>query len=137
MEQQQIMQIQMMEQEAQQLNQQLQLIEQNVSEMQELGLSLDEVNKGESKEILASLGKGIYIPVEIKDKKLIVEVGKKNFVKKTIPETKNIISEQLAKLIGAKTQTLERLETLQKEISGLMHNIEKERSKDNKEDKKK
>ena len=50
MDQQQIMQIQMMEQEAQQLNQQLQLIEQNVSEMQELELSLEELNKEDSKE---------------------------------------------------------------------------------------
>ena len=130
MEQQQIMQIQMMEQEAQQLNQQLQLIEQNVSEMQELGLSLDEVNKGESKEILASLGKGIYIPVEIKDKKLIVEVGRKNFVKKTIPKTKEIIKEQLEKLVTAKAQIIERLDSLQIEINGLMQSVEKDMKKE-------
>ena len=134
MDQQQIMQVQMMEQEGQQLNQQLQLIEQNVSEMQELELSLEDINKEESKEILANLGKGIYIPVEIKDKKLIVEIGKKNFVKKTIPETKEIIKEQLEKLIGAKAQIVERLDALQIEIQGLMQSIQKEASKDKKKD---
>ena len=126
MEQQQIMQIQMMEQESQQLNQQIQYIEQNIIEMHELGLGLDEISKEESNEILASLGKGIYIPVEIKDKKLIVEIGKKNFVKKTIPETKEIIQQQLIKLIGAKDQILERLEVLHKEIEGMMKIIEQE-----------
>tara|TARA_Y100000310_G_scaffold325935_1_gene390176 strand:+ start:2674 stop:3078 length:405 start_codon:yes stop_codon:yes gene_type:complete len=130
MDQQQIMQIQMFEQEAQQLNQQLQLIEQNVSEMQDLELSLDEIEKKENNEILANLGKGIYIPVEIKDKKLIVEVGNKNFIKKTIPEAKDIIKEQLVKLISAKSQISERLNSLQSEISGMMQNMEKEAEKD-------
>ena len=129
MEQQQIMQMQMFEQEAQQLNQQLQLIEQNISEMQDLELSLDEIDKKENNEILANLGKGIYIPVEIKDKKLIVEVGNKNFVKKTISETKDIIKEQLIKLVGAKSQISERLESLQSEIETLMKNFEKEKKK--------
>jgi len=129
MDQQQIIQIQMFEQEAQQLNQQLQLIEQNINEMQDLKASLDEIAKGESKEILASLGKGLYIPVEIKDKKLVVEVGNKNFVKKSIPQTKEIIEEQSKKLVVGKTQILERLEALQSEIEGLMQAAEKEEAK--------
>ena len=95
MNQQQIMQIQMIEQEAQQLNQQIQLIEQNTIELQDLNKSLDEIEQEESKEILAGLGKGIYLPVKITDKNLIVEVGNKIFVKKTIPETKELIKEQL------------------------------------------
>jgi len=131
MNQQQIIQTQIMEQEAQQLNQQIQLIEQNIAEIQDLNISLDEINKKESKEILASLGKGINIPVDIKDKKLIVEVGKKNFVKKTIPETKNIIKEQLEKLISAKDQILERLDTLHKEIEIMMKEVEKSEKKNN------
>jgi|TARA_B100002003_G_C13652637_1_gene331942 prefoldin alpha subunit len=136
MDQQQIIQIQMFEQEAQQLNQQLQLIEQNVSEMQDLELSLDEIEKKENNEILANLGKGIYIPVEIKDKKLIVEVGNKNFIKKTIPEAKEIIREQLVKLISAKSQISERLNALQSEIGKMMEGVEKESKKEDKKEKK-
>ena len=127
----------MMEQETQQLNQQLQLIDQNVSEMQELELSLEEIDKEDSKELLANLGKGIYIPVEIKDKKLIVEVGKKNFVKKTIPQAKEIIKNQLEKLVAAKAQTMERLEALQTEINGLMEVIQKQNSEETKTKEKK
>ncbi len=40
-----MIQMQMLQQEAQELNQQLQLIEQNISEMQELNLSLEELEK--------------------------------------------------------------------------------------------
>jgi len=122
---QQIIQIQMMEQEVQQLNKQLQLIEQNISEMQDLKISFNEIENKENKEILTNLGKGIYLPVEIKEKKLIVEVGNKNFVKKTIPQTKEIIEDQLKKLISAKDQILEKLEALQTEITRLMEKLEK------------
>ena len=122
---QQIIQIQMMEQEVQQLNKQLQLIEQNISEMQDLKISFNEIENKENKKILTNLGKGIYLPVEIKEKKLIVEVGNKNFVKKTIPQTKEIIEDQLKKLISAKDQILEKLEALQTEITRLMEKLEK------------
>jgi len=134
MKQEQIMQIQIMEQEANQLNEQLQLIEQNVSEMQELKASLDEIENSEGKtEILANLGKRIYIPVEIKEKgkdlKLVVEVGKGNFVKKNISETKEVVDEQVNKLMQGKNQIMARLEELQAMMMKLMGEIEKEQVK--------
>ena len=79
------------EQETGQLEQQLQIVEQHISDMQKINSGLDEIAKSEDKEILANIGKGIYIPAQIKSKDLIVEIGSKNFVKKTIPETKKII----------------------------------------------
>ena len=134
MKQEQIMQIQMMEQEANQLNEQLQLIEQNVSEMQELKASLDEIENSDGKtEILANLGKRIYIPVEIKEKgkdlKLVVEVGRGNFVKKNISETKEVVDGQVDKLIQGKNQIMSRLEELQTMMMRLVGDIEKEQMK--------
>jgi len=75
MEQQYMIQMQMLQQEAQELNQQLQLIEQNISEMQELNLSLEELEKNDDKNILANIGKKIYLPVEVKEKELVAIVG--------------------------------------------------------------
>tara|TARA_Y100000310_G_C20181162_1_gene578193 strand:+ start:155 stop:526 length:372 start_codon:yes stop_codon:yes gene_type:complete len=115
-----MMQLQMLEQEAGQLDQQVQMIEQHLVDMVNLKDGLDELEKPESKEILANLGKGIYIPAEIKDKKLFVEIGQKNVVKKTIPEAKKIIEEQVKKLNVAKQQVMERVESLQIEMTSLM-----------------
>lgn len=134
MNQEQIMQIQIMEQESNQLNQHLQLVEENLSEMQELKLSLEELEKINNKDILANLGKKIYLPVEIKEKKLIVDVGNKNFVKKTIPETKNIIEDQIKKLLDGKEKITEELEKLQERVNKLMLEIQK--SQEEKEKKK-
>ena len=135
MEQQQMIQMQMLQQEAEDLNQQLQLIEQNLSEIQELKSSLNEIGKKENKEILANIGKKIYLPVEIKDENLFVEIGKGNFVKKTVPETIQVIEEQTKKLVAGKQEVAERLEQLQKEVESLMKGFIKEQTKGN--DKKK
>jgi len=124
-----IMQIQMMEQEANQLNEQLQLVEQNVNEMLELKASLDEIGKKENMEILANLGKRIYIPVEIKDKNLIVEVGRGHYIKKTPEETVKVVEVQLDRLMKGKGQIMGRLEELQTEMMKMIEDIQKEQEK--------
>jgi len=133
-----VIKMQIMQQETQQLNEQLQLIEQHLNEMQELDESLNEIDKTDEKnnEILTNLGKKIYLPVQIKSKNLIVEIGRGNFVKKSISETKEIIQEQKKKLITAKSEIFERLESIQPEIESLMIKFQedqvKEKSKKNK-----
>ena len=128
MKQEQIIQIQLMEQEANQLNEQTQLIEQNIREMSELKESLDEIEKN-GKDILANLGKRIYIPVEIKDKNLIVEVGKGNYVKKNIKDTMKVIDEQINGLMEGRGQIIARLDELQGEMMKLVGEIEKGQGK--------
>ena len=120
MEQQQLIQLQMIEQEANQLEQQMQLIEQHLAEMQQLKMGLDELSESKEKEILAHIGKGIYIPAEIKSKELTVEIGNKNFVKKSIGETKEIVVGEIEKLDSAKQEIMERIEGLQGQMSRLM-----------------
>ena len=117
MEKQQIIQLQMIEQEANQLEQQLKLVEQHIFDMQKLTEGLNELETSDKKEILANIGKGIYIPAEIKSKELIVEIGNKILVKKSIPETKNIIDEQLKRLIEFKQQIIEKIGEMQEEMN--------------------
>jgi len=114
----------MLEQEANQLSQQLEMIENNLREIEGIKNGLDEIEKKETKEIMANIGKKIYIPVEIKEKNLIIEVGTKKFIKKSIPETKKLISEQIIKLDSAKKEISQRLEQLQEEAGRLMMQIE-------------
>jgi prefoldin alpha subunit len=133
--QQQIMQIQIIEQEANHLNQQIQLIDQNVSELKELKASLEEIDKSETREILVNIGKKVYLSAEIKDKRLIVDVGSKNFIRKSAKDTGKIIDGQINRLSDGKNQIMEQLESLQSEINNLLSDIEKSRKKDNKKGK--
>lgn len=132
----QIIQMQVLEQEAEALNQQLQLIEQNLSEIKDLGLSLEEIEKKDNKEILVDIGKKIYLPVEIKDNNLLVEIGKGNFVKKTSSETKKIIDEQIEKLIIGREEITARLDELQQKANDIMQIFIKESQKEKKEEEK-
>ena len=120
----QIMKIQMMEQEVNYLNQQLQLIDENIKEMTQISDSLGEIKKGN--EILSNLGKKIYLPVEVKDDKLIVEVGRGNYVKKSISETKEILERENNKLMEGKGKIIERLNFLQEEMSKMLMELQKE-----------
>ena len=124
MNQEQIMQIQMMEQEGNQLNQQMQMIEQNISEMTELNASLDELEKYKEGEMLVNIGKKIYLPVNAKPEKLIVEVGKGNLIEKSISEAKEIVVEQIGKLNMGKMQISGRLEELQEEMMKMVGEVE-------------
>ena len=125
MDQEAVMRIQMMEQETNQLNEQLKMVDQNVVEMNDLKASLDEIDSNENKEIMANLGKRIFIPVDIREKSLIVEVGKGNFVKKSVPDTKKIVDEEGDKLMEAKNQIMGRLDELQNEMNKMIMEFQK------------
>jgi prefoldin alpha subunit len=124
MDQQQIMQVQMLEQESNQLNQQMQMLEQNINEMNELKDSLNELENHKEGEMLVNIGKKIYLPVETKPNKLIVEVGRGNLVEKNIPDTKKVIEEQIEKLNMGKAQVQGRLGELQQEMMRMIGEIE-------------
>ena len=130
MEQEQIMQIQMMEQEGNQLNQQMQMIEQNINEMTELRASLDELENHKEGEMLVNIGKRIYLPVEAKNKKLIVEVGKGNLVEKNVGEAREIVDNQIGKLNMGRGQIEERLGELQNEMMRMMGEMEASKAKE-------
>jgi prefoldin alpha subunit len=115
-----LMKLQVMAQEANELDQQLQLIEQHINDMDSLNEGLEGLENTKSKDILANIGKGIYIPAEIKDKELFVEIGQKTVVKKSIPDAKIIIKSQIEKLNSAKLEVMSRVEGLQREMSNLM-----------------
>lgn len=92
----------MFEQQMQQLQQQLQAVEQGIVEMSSLNIGLDELVGSQGKEIFAPIGRGIFAKAKLLSEELTVDIGSKNLVKKSIPETKKIINEQIDKLEDVK-----------------------------------
>ena len=90
------------EQQIRQLQEQHQAVEQAITETGSLMYSLDDLKGSEGKEIFASIGKGIFVKGEIKSDDLIVDVGGKRFVKKSISETQELIKKQIKKMDGIK-----------------------------------
>ena len=110
----------MFEQQIQQLQQQLQAIEQALTEITSLNFGLDELINSTGKEILAPIGKGIFAKTKLLSEELTVDVGGKNFVKKSIPETKKIIESQIKKLEEVKIELNNNLEKTGEEFMKLM-----------------
>jgi prefoldin alpha subunit len=84
----------MLEQQSQELKKQLEMLETQRNEMEALKQSVENIKDAKGQEILASLGKGLFIKSRIEDDKILVNVGEKILVKKNARETVEIISKQ-------------------------------------------
>ena len=116
----------MFEQQIQHLNQQLQAVEEGIVEMNSLNFGLDELKGGEGKEVLAPLGRGVFAKTKLISEDLIVDIGNKNFVKKSIPNTKKVIGEQIVKLEEVKQELKDQLKELEKEFMQIIEKAQQD-----------
>jgi len=118
----------MFEQQIQHLNQQLQAVSDGIVEMSSLSFALDELKGNEGKEILSPLGRGIFTKTKLISEDLIVDIGGKNFVKKSIPEAKKIIEEQIKKLEEIKKDLETEIKKVNQELREMFESAQKENS---------
>jgi prefoldin alpha subunit len=107
----------MFEQQIKQTHQQLQAVEQAIVDIISIDQGLDELVGSKDKEVLASIGRGIFVKTKLISEELIVDIGDKNFVAKDIASTKKIIQEQVEKLEKARTQLEEILDKINDELT--------------------
>jgi len=119
----------MYEQQIRQLQEQLQAVDQAIAEAGSLNIGLDDLKKGKDKEILASIGKGIFIKSKIISEDLIVDVGSKNFVKKSILDTQKIIKDQVKKLEAVKKELEDNLKKINTELTKTFMDAQKQAKK--------
>ena len=125
MKEQQIILASQLEKKHQELEQSLQLADTQIQELEQFKDNLGFLIKSKEKEILSSLGKGVFLKSKIQDKeKLFVEVGSNVIVKKTPEETKKIVENQIRRLNEANLQIVAQLEVCHKQLQNLMANIE-------------
>ena len=110
---------QMFEQQIRMLQEQLQAIEQATIELGSLNLQLDELIGKKDNEILTPVGRGIYAKAQLISEELLVDIGDKNFVKKSIPETKKILQDQLKKLEKVREELNGELDKINGELTNV------------------
>ena len=124
----------MLEQQMQQLQQQIQAVEQSNIELQSLSEGLNELKNAEGKEVMAMIGRGIFIKSKIVSDDLLVDVGERNFVKKSVEETQKLINEQIEKLSEAGESLNIQIEEVSREGEKLMGEFGKGKDCDCKDD---
>lgn len=118
------------EQQARVLQQQLQAVEESIVDITSLGFALDELKNSKGKEIMAPVGRGIFIKANVVSEELLVDVGQRNFVKKNIEETKKIVEDQLVKLGSIKRDFYKKLEEMEKEMLRSLSEAQEEAEED-------
>ena len=113
------------EQQIHQLQEQMDAVEKGINDLGSLSFGLDELKGSTGKEILSPLGRGIFVKAEIASEDLTVDIGGKNLVKKSISETKEIIEDQIKKLIAVKGELNENLERISEEMTRTLEEFQK------------
>ena len=111
----------MFEQQIRQVQQQINAVDEGISELEILNIGLNEIDDGKDKEIFAPVGRGIFVKAKILSEKLSVDVGGKNFVKKSVPETQEMIKRQIEKLGEIKKELDGSLREITKEVEMLIN----------------
>ena len=114
----------LLQQQSDQIEQKLNLISQQLHELQHFNAELEELSKNRSKEILSSLGKGIFLKTNVSEEKLFVDVGSGVLVRKNFEETKKLIEDQTLKLNQLAEESTKDLQKVNGELSELMSKLE-------------
>lgn len=127
------LELQFLENQIKQIQQQLMNIENQISELKRVDDDLSEFDKvKENSEMFFSLGPGIFAEGVVKNKELLINVGANVSVKKTIPETKKLITEQvmeLEDLLGKMQQDLQLVGLKGQEIQQELINLTSQKHK--------
>ena len=121
-----LIKLSMLEQQANEQAEKIQAIDNQISELESLKLSLREIDKSKGKEMLAPLGRGIFIKTEIKDERLFVNVGNKTIVKKTPMETEEIIESQIKEMQEVKHHLMHNIQEINHQLQSLVEEAQKE-----------
>ena len=108
------------EKEIEYVDSQLVAVEEGIKEMDFLDEGLEGLVGKEDEEIFAPIGRGIFVRAKILSEELLVDVGEKNFIKKSIPETREIVKEQNKKLKKIRGQLVDQMKKIDKELTRII-----------------
>jgi prefoldin alpha subunit len=107
-----------------QLQGELDQIDKAIFDMGSVSSGLEELKGKTGKEIFSPLGQGIYIKSNLSSEEILVDVGKRNFVKKSIDETKELINSQKEKLEKLRKDLESDLKKIDEEVTRTMKDFE-------------
>jgi len=130
-----LMRMQVIEEEARQIEMQIGMIDQQSNELIQISKSLEQLwIKEENPEFLANLGKGIFVKAKALEKEIFVSIGNGTVVKKTPEEAVEIIMTQLRRASETKSEFMSRINELQIEMQKLAEEAGKDDKSHNEEE---
>jgi prefoldin alpha subunit len=99
------------------IDSQLKAVEEGIKEISLLKDGLNELVGKKGEEIFAPIGRGIFVHAKLESEDLLVNIGENKFIKKSIPETKKTIEDQIEKLNEIQERLIEELQRIDKELT--------------------
>lgn len=126
--QQKYMELQLIDQQAKQVQQHLINLNQQLAELKNLEDGLDSIKKVKSgTEIFVPLGSGVFAKAELKDTdKILMNVGANILTSKGIPASKEIVKKQVDEIQGLVSQMEQELHNIMVYSQGLQQDIASE-----------
>ncbi|MAE49521.1 prefoldin subunit alpha [Candidatus Pacearchaeota archaeon] len=131
------MQASQIEQQSQQAQQHLQMIEEQIKELDDFKSHLDSLKGKKDQELLAGLGKGVFVKTDLTSDQLYVNVGSGVVVQKTPDQAKTTIDSQIKQLQEARLHITAQIETMNQQLMSLFQEVQKAQEKEEKQEKKK
>ena len=104
----------------------LRFLDDQIEELEKFSNSLNVLESSDESEMLASIGKGVYVKTALKkEEKLFVEVGKGIVVRKKPAEAKETITEQIRKFKNVRVQIAAQLNDYTLQLKEMISEIEK------------
>lgn len=121
-----IMKMKMLEEAAEERKQHIETVGKQLEDMTHLKNCLEALENEKNKEILANLGRGVFLNSKVNDNKVFVNVGSKVLVRKTFKEAVEIIDRQISGLSELKASLSEGIDKINHELYHLLEDIQKE-----------
>ncbi|MAG37765.1 hypothetical protein CMI45_00035 [Candidatus Pacearchaeota archaeon] len=108
------------------LQENLEFVDSQIIELEQFSGSIKAFGESVSKEkeIMASIGKGVHVPAEIKGSDLLVEVGAGIVLKKSPEQTLEVVNSQLARIKEARINLLSETDSTRSEFFSLVQELE-------------
>lgn len=113
-----IMKLSMLQEEGKKLEEEINLINNKISEFVIMKNALDKIKNNE--EILAPIGQGVFVKSLIKEEKLFMNIGNNIVVRKSPKQAGEIIEKQIVKLEAMRKQLFHEIEHLNHEMIQLI-----------------
>ncbi len=125
-----IIKLNMLEQKAEEKRQQILEVDRQIEDLSGLKHSLEKLGESKEKEMLSSLGRGVFLKTKIDDSKVFVNVGSRVLVRKTFKEGVEIIDKQLLGLEEIKSHLMSEIEEINAGLYELLEEAQKESGTD-------
>jgi len=107
----------------------LRFINQQISELEAFKAELQFLESHKGKEIISSLGRGVFLKSSRTEDKFFVEVGAGIVVKKSAGEIREIIESQIEKFREAKIRLITELDSYRAELKTMIKSLHETKSK--------